>query len=67
MPWSWTDYRDEEDEAADRAAADIDGLARTLAAAAGRDWDLMNQHPGFERNSWRDAARRCGGIVAERV
>lgn len=38
--------------------AEIDRLARTLAARAGVVWDQLNSYPGFERGRWRSEAKR---------
>lgn len=55
MSWNYTDHFD--DCAAYDAAADkIDQLARTLAKAAGEDWDRMNNFPGYQKNKWRETA-----------
>lgn len=38
--------------------AEIDRVARTMAARAGLVWDNLNTYPGFERNRWRGEAQR---------
>lgn len=40
------------------AAGTLDAVARSLAEKAGLNWDLLHDHPGFEKNRWRDAAER---------
>jgi hypothetical protein len=35
----------------------LDGLAAQLAGMAGVNWERLHNHPGYERNYWRDKAR----------
>jgi len=37
--------------------AEIDRLARTLAASAGVVWDQLDHYPGYMRSYWRGEAR----------
>ncbi len=37
--------------------AEIDRLARTMAASAGVVWDRLDHHPGYMRAYWRGEAR----------
>ena len=36
----------------------LDGLAAQLASNSGVCWDRLHNHPGYERNYWRDRARQ---------
>jgi hypothetical protein len=38
--------------------AEIDKLARAMAARAGLVWEQLNSYPGYERNRWRGEAQR---------
>ena len=55
MSWNYTDHNDDF-YAFDTVADKIDQLARTLAKAAGEDWDRMNNFPGYQKNKWRETA-----------
>jgi hypothetical protein len=35
----------------------LDGLAARLAELSGISWERLSNHPGYERNYWRDNAR----------
>lgn len=37
--------------------AEIDRLARSMAASAGVVWDRLDHHPGYLRAYWRGEAR----------
>lgn len=37
--------------------AEIDRLARVMAAAAGVVWDRLDHYPGYLRSYWRGEAR----------
>ena len=43
--------------------AEIDRLARTMAASAGVVWDRLDHYPGYMRSYWRGEAR----ILLERL
>ncbi|WP_380874317.1 hypothetical protein ACFB49_47170 [Sphingomonas sp. DBB INV C78] len=43
--------------------ANVDRVARTMAASAGIDWDSLNDHPGYARNYWRERARAVSATV----
>ena len=36
----------------------LDDLAAHLASLSGVDWCRLHNHPGYERNYWRDRARQ---------
>jgi hypothetical protein len=40
------------------AEAEIDRLARTMAAGAGVVWDRLDHYPGYMRAYWRGEARQ---------
>lgn len=37
--------------------AEIDRIARVMAAGAGLPWDRLDHHPGYLRGFWRNEAR----------
>jgi hypothetical protein len=37
--------------------AEIDSIARVMAAGAGIVWDRLDHYPGYKRNYWRNEAR----------
>ena len=47
-----------------RNAADLDYVARQLAARAGVCWDELNDYPGYTKNCWRDEARDLLAAIA---
>lgn len=45
--------------------AEIDRLARMMAASAGVVWDRLDHHPGYLRAYWRGEARHLLSRMAE--
>lgn len=37
--------------------AEVDGVARAIAANAGVSWDGLNDYPGYGKTYWREEAR----------
>jgi hypothetical protein len=35
----------------------LDRLARSMAEATGVNWERLHNHPGYEKNLWRDLAQ----------
>ena len=44
--------------------AEIDRVARMMAAGAGVAWDLLDTYPGYLRGYWRSEARQLLGRLA---
>ena len=46
--------------------AEIDKIARVMAAGAGVVWDRLDHYPGYLRGFWRNEARGLLGRIASR-
>ena len=44
--------------------AEIDRIARVMAAGAGLAWDGLDSYPGYLRGYWRSEARLLLGRIA---
>ncbi len=45
--------------------AEIDRVARVMAAGAGIVWDRLDHYPGYMRGFWRNEARELLGRLAD--
>ena len=45
--------------------AEVDRIARTMAAGAGIAWDRLDTYPGYMRGYWRGEARLLLGRLAD--
>jgi hypothetical protein len=46
--------------------AEIDKIARVMAAGAGVVWDRLDHYPGYMRGFWRNEARELLDRIARR-
>lgn len=44
--------------------AEIDRIAKVMAAGAGFAWDRLDSYPGYLRGYWRSEARQLLGRIA---